>query len=101
MDINTKKETNYKRWSFRFLIYYFLVNAVIIYQTINFANGFDDAERFNLFLNLISIIASFILLTGSVLTILSVLKKESKNYQYYLSVIAYPIIIILNVLSLF
>jgi DMSO/TMAO reductase YedYZ heme-binding membrane subunit len=96
-----KKETNYKKWSFKLLIYLILINVAIAYLVYNLAVGFNDMEVFNRNTTILSIIASIILVVGIILTILSIRNKETKNYQYYFSIIGYPIFIFFTVLSLF
>jgi uncharacterized membrane protein HdeD (DUF308 family) len=92
---------NFKKWAFRFLIYIIILNIIIYYMVINFASGFDDPEKLNQNLTLTSIIGILLLLAGIVFISMSLIKKEEKNYQYYISIIGYPIIIILTLSSLF
>lgn len=99
--IESKNETNYKKWSFKFLIYLIIINIALFYMEVNFANGFNDSEKFNYNLNLISIIGNILLLIGIILSVLSIIKKEKKNYQFYISIFGYSIFLILPILSLF
>ena len=66
----------------------------------NFAVGFHDSRKFEQNIGILSIVGNLILIAGIVLTILSVKNKEQKNYQYYFSVIGYPLILILTLASL-
>jgi len=99
--MESKNETNYKKWSFKFLIYLIIINIAVFYMVVNFANGFDDSEKFNSNLNIISIIGNSILLIGIILLGLSIIKKEKKNYQFYVSFFGYSIFLILVISSLF
>ncbi|WP_299122196.1 hypothetical protein [uncultured Tenacibaculum sp.] len=101
MKPRTAKPTNYKKWSFKLLLYLIIINIVVAYLVFNFAIGLHDSSRFNQNIGTLSIIGNLILLAGIVLTILSIVNKEKKNYQFYISIIGYPIFIILTFLSLF
>ena len=70
-------------------------------MTINYANGIDDAEKFNQNLSIISITGNITLLAGITFLILSMVKKEERSYQYYVSIIGYPFFIMLTILTLF
>ncbi|GAB4161553.1 MAG: hypothetical protein Tsb0033_19220 [Winogradskyella sp.] len=94
-------ETKYKKWSFRLLIYLIIINALVAYLVMNFAIGFHDIERFEQNIGILSLVANLILIVGIVFTILSIKNKEGKNYQFYFSVIGYPIFLVLTLLSLF
>ncbi|AIM60343.1 hypothetical protein IX49_07320 [Cellulophaga lytica] len=67
----------------------------------NFAVGFHDVGRFEQNIGILSIVGSLILIIGIVLTILSIKNREQKNYQYYFSIIGYPIFLILTLFSIF
>ena len=95
------KETKYKKWAFRLLIYLIIINVSVAYLVMSFAVGFHDAERFAQKIGILSLVANLILAIGVVFTILSIRNKEKKNYQFYFSVIGYPIFLILTLLSLF
>ena len=94
-------ETKYKKWSFRLLIYLIVINVLVAYLVMNFAVGFHDVGRFEQNIGILSIVANLILIVGIVFTVLSIKNKEGKNYQFYLSVIGYPIFLVLTLLSLF
>jgi len=96
--IESKNETNYRKWSFKFLIYLIIINIAVFYIVVNFTN---DSEKFNSNLNIISIIGNLILLIGIILLGLSIIKKEKKNYQFYISIFGYSFFLIRTILSLF
>ena len=95
------KETKYKKWSFRLLIYLIIINVLVAYFVINFAVGLHDVGRFEQNIGILSLVANLILIVGIVFTILSIKIKEHKNYQYYFSIIGYPIFLIMTLLSIF
>lgn len=84
-----EKLTNYKRWAFNFLIYLVILNIAVAYVVINFAEGLHDSVRFSQNMLIFSVIGTVILIAGIIFTILSIVKKEEKNYQYYISIIGY------------
>lgn len=94
-------ETKYKKWSFRLLIYLIIINVLVAYLVMNFAVGFHDVGRFEQNIGILSLVANLILIVGILFTILSIKNKEQKNYQYYFSIIGYPIFLILTLVSIF
>jgi polyferredoxin len=96
-----KKETNYRSWSFRFLIYILLLNVLIIYLTITLIDLDSHIENYYIRMLVLSAMIWFLLIAGVVLTILSVKNKEKKDYKFHLSVYGYPAYTILNILVSF
>lgn len=84
-----EKPTNYKRWAFKLLMYLVVLNVAVAYLVVNFAEGWHDSVRFNQNMFIFSIIGTVIHFAGVIFTILSIVKKEEKNYQYYISIIGY------------
>lgn len=88
------KTTNYKKWSFRFFIYIILLQCVAFYRTINFAAGIDDTADFELKTSILSLVNILLFIVGVIFTILSIVKKEKKDYKYFISIIGYPLLLI-------
>jgi len=98
--------TNYKKWSFKFLIYIILLNfliAFIVANTTTFKvqiEGYETAnDNSDLNLLVLTILTNLLFIAGIVLTMLSIKNKEVKNYQYKFSIWGYPIFIILTLIS--
>ncbi len=89
----TKKQTNYKKWAYKFIIYLFLLNILVAFMVVR-------GNYRPLAIIICAQLANLLLVAGTVLIILSVQNKEQKNYQYYVSIIGYPIFIILTCISL-
>ena len=70
------KETKYKKWAFRLLIYLIIINLLVTYLVMNFAVGFHDPGRFEQNIGILSLVANLILIVGIVFTILSIKNKE-------------------------
>ncbi len=94
-----KKTTNYKQWSFRLLIYLVVINGVVFYQTINM-NTLADNSQVALLINLEGILGGVFLIAGVVLTIMSHIKREERNYQYKVSVWGFSFFIIITIVTL-
>ncbi|CAL2091252.1 hypothetical protein [Tenacibaculum sp. 190524A02b] len=94
-----KKVTNYKKWSFKFLIYVVLLNILIAYLTAITPIGLgNNGEILSIRITVLSLLILGLLVSGIVLTILSVKNKEEKNYQYKVSIYGYPIFILINLI---
>ena len=88
------KATNYKKWAYKLFIYMFFTNILVAYMTIQ--------GNYQIWAVLIcSALASVLMIIGSFLTLLSILNKEEKNYQYHISLWGYLIFIILTIVSMF
>ena len=99
--------TNYKKWSFKFLIYSILLNfliAFIVANTTTFEFQLEGYETPNdnsdLNLLVLTILTNLLFIAGIILTILSIKNKEEKNYQYKFSIWGYPIFIVLTIISM-
>ena len=108
--IQNETKTNYKKWSFKFLIYIVLLNFLIAFIAINALttttlkiqlDGYETPkDNMDTYLMIISIMLTLLLISGIILTILSVKNKEDKNYQYKVSVWGYPIFIMLSLIAM-
>ena len=107
-NIQIEKKTNYKKWSFKFLIYIILLNFLMAYMVSNamrevslviIPEGYEKPNDYTqIYIMIVSLLATIFMIAGIVLTILSVKNKEEKNYQYRISVWGYPIFIILSLI---
>lgn len=92
---------NYTKWSFRLFLYLVITNTAIAYLVINYAVGIHDSKIFERNIGTLSIVSNLILLVGIILTILSIANKEKRDYQFYISIIGYPLFLITTLLSFF
>ncbi len=83
----------YKNWSFRFFIYSFISEIVLIYKTANFTNLFNNDADWLLtslsFLAIIFEVASLFFL------IISFIKKEKKDVFFYIPLLYFILHILL------
>lgn len=102
-----KKTVNYKTWSFRFLIYLILLNALVAYIIVTSTTLLIESEGFEkpknnseLYFHILTILTNILLILGIILTIISILKKEQKDYKYIFSIIGYSIFLILAIITI-
>ena len=98
--------TNYRTWSFRFLIYLILLNILFAYMISSTTlvieiEGFErQKDNSELVLFITIILANIFLISGTILTALSIIKKEKKDYKYITSIIGYSFFLIIAILYL-
>lgn len=85
--------TNYKKWSFKVLIYTIAFNALVIFMMYR-------GNYMPIAIVACQWLANILLLVSTILIILSIQHKEPKNYEYYVSIVGNAILIILTILSI-
>jgi hypothetical protein len=106
-----KENTNYKKWSFKFLIYIILLNILIAFMVANLVNqtglviqleGYEEPKNYTgMYVLILNIVINLLFIAGVILTILSLKNKEEKDYKYKFSIYGYPIFILLSVIIYF
>ena len=92
---------NFKNWAFRFTIWIVIINLIIFYLTVDYVNipGFEDNTGLRLYyLGFISLI---LLLLSITFIVISSVKKEIKDYKYWISIAGILIFVILPLLYSF
>ena len=95
------KQTNYRKWSFILFIVLLLVCAEGVVSFLDLlGNAYikvrkDETSLSNIGFLVFIILAPLTFLGGVVCLIMSGIKKENKNYQYWVSAIGYPLLAIL------
>lgn len=92
IEINKESQTNFKKWSFRLFIDLLFSQALIFYHVVT------SAFPQGLVILIFSILSWLFFLGGSVFLILSIVKKEQKNYQYWIAVLGFPLYLIFTVI---
>ena len=99
--------TNYKKWSFKFIIYIIILNFLIAFMVVNTttfkiqSEGYETPnDNSDLNLLVLTILTNLLFIAGIILTILSIKNKEERNYQYKFSIWGYPIFIVLTIISI-
>jgi len=94
------QHTNYKLWSFVLLIMQFLIYALVIFLAFRYASNYDNSvENFKLILNTLYVMRVLMLFAGVIFIILGMIHKERRNYQWYISVVVYSLIIFYYIIS--
>lgn len=78
---------NFKKWAFHFTIWIMIINIITIYNIINYTNFPGVADNMGLRLFLLGILSTILLLLSIAFIIISSIKKEERNYEYWTSVI--------------
>ena len=86
-------KTNFKKWAFKFLIYSVALNLILISKLLNHS-GYGSSDKLVFLINSTSIIIDLLVLSGSILTILSISKNEKTDYKYWLNIIGYSLLIL-------
>ena len=78
---------NFKKWAFHFMIWILIIKVITLYLTSNntsiFHSGNNTAEAYFYF----GILETVLLLLCLIFIIISSIKKEKKNYQYWISIV--------------
>lgn len=92
---------NFKKWAFHFIIWVFIINIISFYLTVNYVNISGVENNTGLTIFFFAILASILLLLGIIFIIISTIKKEKRNYQFWISVIGVVLFGILPLVSSF
>ena len=87
----------FKNWAFRFTIWIILINVIVFYLTITYVNYPGEGNNTDSTLLYLGLLSSILLLLTLVFIIISSVKREKKNYQYWIPIIG---IFILGILPL-
>jgi uncharacterized membrane protein len=90
---------NFKKWAFHFMIWIIIINIISFYLTISYNSLFNGQDNTGEVLLYFGIIGIILLLLSLVFIILSSIKNEKKNYQYWISVIGVFIFGVLPILA--
>ena len=86
-------KTNYKRWSFRFLIYLIILTLFIAFDVSN-------SKSVSWRMTLLSVLTGLFWIVGIVFTIMSHRNRELRDYQYHVSVWGFGIFTVLTIFAL-
>jgi uncharacterized membrane protein YhdT len=92
---------NFKKWAFRFTIWILILNIITFYLTINYVDFPGVKNNTGLTLFYFGILGSILLLLSIIFVIFSTIKKEKRNYQYWISIIGIAIFGILPLIGSF
>ncbi|WP_299157040.1 hypothetical protein [uncultured Tenacibaculum sp.] len=78
---------NFKKWAFRFTIWLLILNTAIAYLIINHTDFPGVENNTGIRILFFSILSTILLILCITFIIISTIRKEQKNYQYWISVI--------------
>jgi uncharacterized protein YhhL (DUF1145 family) len=89
----------FKDWAFRFTIWILVINIITFYLTINYVNFPGAENNTGLIIYYLGIISLVLLLLSIAFIAISSVKKEKKNYKYWVSIIGIILFGVLPLLS--
>jgi CDP-diglyceride synthetase len=94
------KKINFKKWAFRFIVWILIINIITFYLTINYVDfpGVENNTGLNLFY--LGILSGILMILSVIFVIMSSVKKEKRNYQYWISIIGIVIFGIIPLVSI-
>ena len=92
-------DINFKKWAFHFMIWILIINIISFYLTISYTSIFNEGDNTAEVLFYFGILGTVLLLLSLIFIILSTVKKEKKNYQYWTSIVGLVIFGILPILA--
>ena len=81
------KNINFKKWAFHFMIWILIINIISFYLTISYTSLFNEGDKTAEVLFYFGILGTVLLLLSLTFIIFSTIKKEKKNYQYWIAVV--------------
>lgn len=90
---------NFKKWAFHFMIWVLIINIISFYLTISYTSIFNEGDNTAEVLFYFGILGTILLLLSLIFIIFSTIKKEKKNYQYWISIVGLVIFGILPILG--
>ena len=94
------KKINFKKWAFRFIVWILIINIITFYLTINYVDfpGVENNTGLNLFY--LGLLSGILMILSVIFVIMSSVKKEKRNYQYWISIIGIVIFGIIPLVSI-
>ena len=90
---------NFKKWAFRFMIWILIINIISFYLTISYTSLFNEGDNTAEVLFYFGILGTVLLLLSLIFIIFSTIKKEKKNYQYWISIVGLVVFGVLPILG--
>ena len=78
---------NFKKWAFRFTIWVLIINLTNFFLTVNYVDFPEIENNIGLTLFYFGALSIILTLLSVVFIVVSSIKKEDKNYQFWISVI--------------
>lgn len=76
---------NFKKWAFHFMIWIIIINSVVAYLTATYFNLSNSYNNTGEVITRLGILATLLLGLTLLFIILSSVKKEKRNYQFWIA----------------
>lgn len=101
----TLKAFTFKNWSFRLLIYRIILEIYFTILNFNkpvvFNIGKKDEQAIDWSYTIFEILIFITFVLGILFIIISIVKKEVKDYKFYIALIGHSIFLLFSILQLF
>ena len=78
---------NFKKWAFHFTIWSIIINGISLFFKINFNNSTGEIYNYEERIFYLSILSQLMLLLAIVFLVISIVKKEKRNYQFWTTLV--------------
>lgn len=78
---------NFKSWAFRFIVWVIIINGIVAYLTATYVNFLMAGDSTILVISRLGLVATLLLVLTLLFIILSIVKKEKRNYQFWVAAI--------------
>ena len=78
---------NFKKWAFHFTIWSFIINGISLFFKINFNSITGEVYNYEERIFYLSILSQLMLLLAIVFLVISIVKKEKRNYQFWTTLV--------------
>ncbi len=90
---------NFKKWAFHFMIWVLIINLISFYLTISYTNLFYEENNTLEVLFYFGVLATILIVLSLIFIVISSIKKEKKNYQYWSVIIGLVVFGILPIVA--
>ncbi|GGG04562.1 hypothetical protein GCM10011344_01180 [Dokdonia pacifica] len=78
---------NFKSWAFRFMVWVIIINIIIAYLTATYVGFFYTEDNTGQVIFRLGLVATLLLVLSILFIILSIIKKENRNYQFWVATV--------------
>ncbi|MGJ8685643.1 MAG: hypothetical protein ACSHWW_13515 [Nonlabens sp.] len=80
---------NYKKWAFHFIIWVVIINLIKLFLLSNYANFPRIQDSIPQVASALYLLSIVLLIATLIYVIISVVKKETRNYQFWIAAIGF------------
>ncbi|WP_299680566.1 hypothetical protein [uncultured Dokdonia sp.] len=78
---------SFKKWAFHFMIWVIIINSIIYYLTANYVNKLMAGDSVIVVISRLGLVGALLLVLTLLFIILSIVKKEKRNYQFWIAAV--------------